>query len=40
MNAGGVIERKVVQKKALKYDPLDGHIDEEVTLDLNNTGHV
>ena len=37
---GRIIDSQVVSRKVAKFDPDNGHIDEEIAMDLDNTGHV
>lgn len=35
-----ILDSHVVSRKMAKFDPQDGHIDEEVEMDLDGTGRV
>lgn len=37
---GRIIDSQVVSRKVAKFNPDNGQIDEEVAMDLDNTGHV
>jgi len=40
VGGGNIVDSKVVSWKVAKYNPYDGHIDEEVHMNLDRTGNI